>query len=105
MSQRCNGKGIYFSSNITIPVTFRYIAMRCIYRHLIHMNSPVLRFGPGSVQGRLDPEHLVTSHSPARSVLTSKRVLIGSISTSTRAGVEPELLAIRTGHHQVGSIW
>jgi len=69
------------------------------------MNSPVPRFGPGSVQGRLDPEHLDTRHSPARSVLTSKRALIGSISTSTRAGVEPELLANRTGHHQVSLTW
>jgi len=73
--------------------------------HGIHMNSPVTRFGPGSVQGRADPEHLETRHSPARSVLTFKRALIGLISTSTRAGVEPEPLATRTGHHQVGSTW
>ena len=99
--QRCNGNEPYFTSNVAIPVTSCYTAVRYTHRHLIHMNSPVPRFGPGSVQGRLDPEHLDTRHSPARSVLASKRALIGSISTSTRAGVEPELLANRTGHHQV----
>jgi len=34
------------------PVTSRYIAARYTPRHLINMNSPVPRFGLGSVQGR-----------------------------------------------------
>ena len=62
---RCNGNEPYFTSNVAIPVTSCYTAVRYTHRHLIQMNSPVPRFGPGSVQGRLDPEHLDTRHSPA----------------------------------------
>jgi hypothetical protein len=83
-----------------------HLAWHGIHIHITTMtNSPVPRLGLGSVQGRAGPEQLDIRHEPARSVQTSKRALIGSISTSTRAGMEPELLSTRTSHHQVGSTW
>jgi len=100
-SWMCNGNHSFFYSNNAIPVTSRYIAVR----HGIHMNSPVPRLGLDSVQGRAGPEQLEDKNKPARSVQRSRKTLVGSISTSTRAGVEPEPLATRTGHHQVGSTW
>jgi len=89
MSQRYNVKYTYFFLNTAIPVTSLWHTH--LIRHGIHMNSPVPRFSPGSVQGRADPEHLETRHSPAWSVQASKSALIGSISTSTQTGVEPVL--------------
>jgi len=77
-----------------------------IHIHIMTMtHSPVLQLSLGSVQGRAGPEQLDIRHEPARSVQTSKRALIGSISTSTQAGMEPELLSTRTGHHQVEPTW
>ena len=100
----CNRNHSFFYSNNAIPVTSRYIAVT--YYTLRHgMNSPVPRLGLDSVQGRAGPEQLEDKNKPARSVQRSRKTLIGSISTSTRAGVEPEPLATRTGHQQVGSTW
>jgi hypothetical protein len=93
----CNGNHSFFYSNNAIPVTFHNIAGR----HGIHMNSPVPRLGLDLVQGRAGPEQLEDKNKLARSVQRSRKTLIDSISTSTRAGVEPEPLATRTVHHQV----
>jgi hypothetical protein len=70
------------------PITSLYIAVRYTHRHLIHMNSPVPRFGLDSVHGRACQGHIEPRDPPARSGQTLRRNLVGLILTYTRAEKE-----------------
>jgi len=71
------------------PVTSRYIIVRHIYHHHIHMNLPGTRFGPGSVHGRACQGGHILYRSPARSSQALGMNQVGSTMMYSRAGKKP----------------